>query len=362
MATETVLRTIPATRKENPVNAIQDTLLNGPTFLTNGGTETYLLFQQGFPLRDACAFEVYDDEAAWTALDKRYLRPILDAAHRHGHGVLLDTLVWRSHADYLSALGYPQTDLVRINRSAVAKTAAAVSDWRTGASDRQHHPILLSADLGPRGDGYKVRDAEVRPEAARDYHRQQIEILAGTGVDVLSATTMTSVRETIGLVQAATQTALPVIVSPTVDVDGQVPDGTPLGDFIAHVDEATAGAPLFYMVNCAHPSHLTPTLHAAQAAGADWLSRFRGFRANASCKSHEELDESPHLDRGDPSELANELARMTSAFDFRVVGGCCGTDVEHITAIAEAIAAPDAGHELRDLLEERTPCSDPVTS
>ena len=38
-------------------------LTSGRTFLTFGGGETYLLFQQGFPLREFCAFEVVRDAA-----------------------------------------------------------------------------------------------------------------------------------------------------------------------------------------------------------------------------------------------------------------------------------------------------------
>lgn len=312
-------------------------LLEGPTFLTNGGTETYLLFRQGFLLRDGCGFEVFDDDDAWRDLARAYLHPILDAACHHGHGLLLDLLVWRAHPDYVSALGYPADDVERFNRKAFERTAEAVSTWREESRDGRSCPILLSADLGPRGDGYTVGDARMRPSDAYAYHRRQIEVLAETGVDVLSAITMTSVDETIGLVRAAAETGIPVVVSPTVEVDGRVPDGTPLGEFVHRVDDETDATPLFYMVNCAHPSHVVPTLRDGVHRGENWLGRFRGFRANASRKSHDELDECPELDRGDPDALAREVAEMKRTFDLRVVGGCCGTDAEHIAAIAASV-------------------------
>ncbi len=75
-------------------------------------------------------------------------------------------------------------------------------------------------------------------------------------------------------------------------------------------------------------------LESARSAGEAWLQRFRGFRANASRKSHEELDKSTELDRGDVDELAREMAELSEAFDLRVIGGCCGTDQEHLAAIA----------------------------
>jgi S-methylmethionine-dependent homocysteine/selenocysteine methylase len=198
--------------------------------------------------------------------------------------------------------------------------------------------VLIAADIGPRGDGYRVEDAAVSVEAAREYHELQIRAVAEAGVDLVCAWTMTGLAESIGIVEAAVAAELPIIVSPTVETDGRLPDGSGLGEFIRAVDEATTAAPLFYMVNCAHPTHLTPTLADAREAGASWLERFSGLRANASKKSHEELDGSSELDRGDVRELAREVAAMRETYGLRVIGGCCGTDVEHLAAIA-AIAA-----------------------
>jgi S-methylmethionine-dependent homocysteine/selenocysteine methylase len=105
------------------------------------------------------------------------------------------------------------------------------------------------------------------------------------------------------------------------------------------VDDATSAAPAGFMVNCAHTTHLGPTLRAAAASGAPWLSRFRGLRANASAKTHAELDDSTELDRGDPAGLARDLAQLRRAHAFTIVGGCCGTDAEHLRLIAEALDA-----------------------
>ena len=164
-------------------------------------------------------------------------------------------------------------------------------------------------------------------------------MLARAGVDLLCAYTMTSVAESIGIVLASRDAGLPIVVSPTVETDGTLPDGSPLGAFVARVDEATGGAPLTYMVNCAHPTHVAPTLARARAAGEPWLARFGGLRANSSRKSHAELDESTELDRGNPRELGSEVAALQRDYGLRIVGGCCGTDAEHVAEIARAVAA-----------------------
>ena len=315
----------------------------GQTFLTAGGTETYLLFQQGFPLREGCAFEVFDDEAAWTALQGDYLGPIFDTARRGGYGLLLDTLVWRAQSDFFARLGYAPEDLERFNRLAVERTREAAVAWHRANPGGGDLRVILAGDVGPRGDGYKVSDRSLTPEGAQDYHCTQIATLARAGAELVCGLTLTTVAEAIGVARAAREHGLPVVISPTVETAGTLPDGTPLGELIRRVDDATACAPLFYMVNCAHPTHVAPTLARAKAEGADWLRRFQGIRANASRKSHVELDESPELDRGDPHELGREIAELQRAHGLRVLGGCCGTDAEHIAAIAAAAGRGAAG-------------------
>lgn len=130
---------------------------SGRTFLTPGGTETYLLFQQGYPLRDMCAFDVLDDDAAWEQLAQGYFRPILEAARASGHALLLDTLVWRAHPDFVAAPGR-DGDLRRINELGVRRVRELVAS-ELGEGALRDGTALITADLGPRGDGYQVADA-----------------------------------------------------------------------------------------------------------------------------------------------------------------------------------------------------------
>ena len=305
------------------------------TFVTNPGTETYLVFQQKFDLAEFCGFLVHEDESAWEALEQNYLFPLFETAAHNNQGLLLDTLVWRAQADFIEKLGRQACEIDRINERAVSMTRESVAKWRKQHGVEPHDfPVLITADIGPRGDAYHVAESLASSEPAYAYHRTQVRILAKAGVDLVCALTMTTVAETVGIVRAAAEAALPVIVSPTVETDGRLPDGTPLGVFIEQVDSATNAQPLLYMVNCAHPSHLIPTLEVATLNNDAWLSRFRGFRANASAKSHAELDNSTELDRGDVQALGQQMIEMQSKYDLRVIGGCCGTDHEHVAAMA----------------------------
>lgn len=314
-------------------------LLSSRTFLTFGGNETYLLFVQGFPLREFCAFEVAADEQAWMRMETGLLRPIADVAAERGWGLITDCMVWRASTDYVDRLGHGALGVAGINRRAVERTKRFVEEWRTRSEAARRCPVILAADLGPRGDGYAVGAGAVSVEAARAYHAPQVDALAAAGIDLLVPLTMTNVNEAIGVVRAAQQAGVPTLVSPTIEADGRVPDGTSLGDFVSKVDDATGGYAVGYMVNCAHPNHLEPTLRAATESRARWLERFRGLRANASTKTHVELDNSTELDRGEPLDLARRMAELKDTYRFTILGGCCGTDAAHLRAIAEACSS-----------------------
>ena len=89
------------------------------------------------------------------------------------------------------------------------------------------------------------------------------------------------------------------------------------------------------MINCAHPSHFEDMLDELGPKAR----RVRGLRANASRRSHAELDASTDLDAGDPRELGGDYRALTRKLPaLTVVGGCCGTDHRHVAAIAQSMA------------------------
>jgi S-methylmethionine-dependent homocysteine/selenocysteine methylase len=143
------------------------------------------------------------------------------------------------------------------------------------------------------------------------------------------------VEEAIGVTRAAQRAGMPVAISFTVETDGRLPTGQSLQSAIEQLDQATAGYPSYYMINCAHPSHFAHVL----ADPAPFAQRIYGLRANASRMSHSELNEAAELDIGDPAELGHEYAALKRGLShLNVFGGCCGTDHRHIEQIAAACA------------------------
>jgi S-methylmethionine-dependent homocysteine/selenocysteine methylase len=300
--------------------------LDATTFLTDGGIETTLIFDDGFELPDFAAFALLADPEGRAALD-RYFDSYASIAVRDEVGIVLETVTWRASADWAARLGYSMEALEAVNHDAV--------DLLVGVRARHetpNTPVVISGCIGPRGDGYQAGVA-MSVDEARAYHGVQARAFAASEADLITAITMTYVEEAIGLTEAARAAGMPVVISFTVETDGRLPSGQLLGEAIEAVDAATGAAPAYYMVNCAHPTHFSHVFEGAPA----WAARIGGVRANASMLSHAELDEAEELDRGNPSELADRYLELRAALPgLRVLGGCCGTDHTHIDAISSA--------------------------
>ena len=304
---------------------------DGGFFLSDGGMETALIFLQGQELPHFASFVLLDHEEGRAELIK-YYEQFLPIARSRGVGFLLDTATWRASLDWGQLIGFDAGRLEAINLASVDLVVALREKWETPDT-----PIVLNGAIGPRGDGYKAGRMEA--EEARDYHAFQVDIFARTQADMVSAITMNTVNEGVGIALAAKAAGMPCVVSFTVETDGRLVDGTTLRAAIEMTEEATGGSPVYYMVNCAHPTHFEQALARDEA----WVKRIRGVRANASAKSHAELDESETLDIGDIADLSRRYGTLTRSFPtMRILGGCCGTDHRHMAAICEAISPASA--------------------
>ncbi len=302
---------------------------DGELFLTDGGMETTLIFHQGIDLPYFAAFDLLRAADGPAAL-KAYYETYLDIAKAGAAGFVLESATWRASRDWAEKLGYSTDELAAANCQAIELLA----DLRD-AYETVDQRIVISGCIGPRGDGYDP-NARVTADESEAYHAEQIRTFAETECDLVSALTMTNAEEAIGITRAAAAVGMPVVISFTVETDGNLPTGQKLGDAVALVDAATNEAPAYYMINCAHPTHFEKRI----ATGEAWLDRVGGLRANASTKSHAELDEAEELDDGDPEELAADYGRLRAHLrKANVLGGCCGTDHRHVQAICNASLA-----------------------
>jgi S-methylmethionine-dependent homocysteine/selenocysteine methylase len=299
-------------------------------FLTDGGIETTLIFHEGLELPDFAAFDLLKDAAGYESL-RKYFRTYAAIAKSYQAGFILESATWRASSDWGQKLGYSARELADLNRKAIELLRDIRDEYETADS-----PMVISGCIGPRGDGYNPT-ALMSAEEAQQYHTAQIGVFSQSEADMVTAITMNYVEEAIGIARAAKAAGLPSAISFTVETDGKLPTGQTLREAIERVDEATQGAPAYYMINCAHPQHFESVL----AAGEAWTERIRGLRANASTKSHAELNDSVELDAGDPVEFGRQhRALLDQLKHLNVFGGCCGTDHRHVEEICKARLVP----------------------
>lgn len=291
-------------------------------FVSYTGIETDLIFNRGIDLPGFASYPLLEREEGRKML-RGYYAQLIDMARQKGVGVLLESLTWVANRNRGAAIGHNPASLKKFNIAAIDLIARV-------REEKGDLPTLLSAQMGPRDDGYAPTQ-HMTADEAETYHCEQIETISMTEADMVGAFTLCYPEEAIGIVRAGERFEIPVVIAFTVETDGRLPTGRPLKEAIESVDDATDGGAAYFLINCAHPDHFSDVLEDAK-----WIHRLRGVVANASRLSHAELDESEELDEGDPEELGELIGALCNKFPhFTIVGGCCGTDMRHLRRIVE---------------------------
>jgi len=299
--------------------------LSSSTFMTDGGLETDLIFNKGIDLPEFAAFDLLKSSDGKQTL-KNYYRDYLVIAKKKCKGFVLEAPTYRANPDWIVKIGYTLDDLQVIHNSAIKE----LEDLRNEFED-DNFKVPISICIGPRGDGY-VPSNLMTAQEAEEYHSSQIKVVAKANADLVSALTINYNDEAIGIVNAAKKHHIPVVISYTVETDGNLPSGQSLKDAISSLDSVTNNYVSYFMINCAHPEHFKDVLNPNES----WTKRIKGLRANASNKSHAELDESEILDIGNKEELAKDYSDLKGHLpNLSIIGGCCGTDSTHLESICE---------------------------
>ena len=287
--------------------------LTGKMFVTDGGIETHMIFNLGQDVPDMSVY-LLNMSATGRELMRDYYRAYIPICRKAGQAFLFDTNTWRANPDWGFRAGLDLAALRRANIEAVAFCRQMQVEFAAAGVDS-----IVSGVLGPRRDAWQ-HDRLMTVEESLSYHGMQVEAFAEAGADYVSAYTLTNVPEAVGIARLARRLDLPVVLSFTLETDGNLPGGKPLEVAINEVDAATGGYPAYYMIG--------------------------GLRVNASMLSHAELDNSPELDIGDATDLAQRYARLLPMLpNIRVIGGCCGTDHRHIGAICSTcLPSPHQHH------------------
>lgn len=305
--------------------------LSSPYLIAYSSLETLLIFAEEKELPCYASFVLVKSEEGRDRI-RRFYEEHIRLAISHQRSILLDTVGWRANSDWAGKLGIFGDELDDLNRKSVELMVDLQRSMETPGTK-----IVLSGSVGPRGDGYRT-DFRMTPAEAQQYHAHQINVYRDSAIDIIVAYTLTYLDEALGITLAARSAQIPIALSFTLETNGCLPSKESLRTCIEEIDAKTGAWPMFYMVNCIHPIHFIDLLRLHREE--PWVKRIRGFRCNASKLSHEELDNAATLDDGDPVEFGSIHRALREVLPHVVVmGGCCGTDIRHISQICQQCTA-----------------------
>jgi len=261
---------------------------------------------------------IYDEKGRYELgkLYKAYLQVALDA----DLPFIMFTPTWRANVERVKDSRAP----LNINADAVKFMNKIRDDQKIGESK-----ILIGGMIGCKNDCYRPQEG-LSVSESEQFHSWQTIQLAKAGVDFLVAETLPNIHEATGIAKAMSNTGIPYIISFVINRDGYVLDGTDLHTAIMIIDSCTINVPIGFMVNCSYPTFL----HASeQPAGV--FNRLIGYHANASSLDHSDLDGAEVLHVEDVSQWGAEMLLLNRNYGVRLLGGCCGTGVEHLKYLVE---------------------------
>jgi S-methylmethionine-dependent homocysteine/selenocysteine methylase len=300
----------------------------GRFYLSEGGTETEILYKYGFELPQFATFPLLDNPEAVSKMQGMY-RNYLDVVAKHGMCALIGGLDYRASPDWAELLGYSPEALSEANHKSINFLREVADEYLSDIPE-----ILIQGLIGPRGDAYE-RNRSITENEAEDYHSVQLTTLKEADVDLALAITFNNVPESIGVARAAKKIGVPLAISLTLDSTSKLNSGPSLAEAITQIDDETDLAPEFYLINCSHPLEYEPAIESG-----DWINRIRGVRPNASKLEKIALCKIGHLEDGDPIELGEQCGDLARRYPHMDIwGGCCGTWDTHLDQIAKNLRA-----------------------
>ncbi len=213
-------------------------------------------------------------------------------------------------------LEYINTRLVELSKEAVAKTGyRAYIAGNLTMTGRQLYPI-----------------GNLQLEELIDVYKEQIRCLVKAGVDLLVVETMMSLAEARAALIAAKETCdLPVIISMTYNEDGRTLYGTDPKTAVIVLQSLGADA---IGINCSTgPKEMICLVEQMKEyANVPILAK-----PNAGMP---ELVDGETVYAMTPEEFAGYGRQLVEA-GAGIIGGCCGTTKEHITALAQTVRLMD---------------------
>lgn len=282
------------------------------------------------------------DGATGTELEKRGV-PMDEAAWCAAALVTHPETVREVHGDYLRA----GADVIITNTFPTARhvlepagmgerfrelNTLAVELAKQARESAAESPVYIAGSISTFS-AHNNDSREPPEKTARANYREQAEVLAGAGVDLIALEMMRDLAQTRYAVEAAVSTGLPVWVGFSCK---RAADGTVvLWDEGHTLAEALAETPL-------HGVSLVSVMHTlVEDAGPALREVVAGWEGPVGAYPHAGKFVMPNwqfTDMISPEDFARR-AREWLDLGARVIGGCCGIGPDHIRALKEELPA-----------------------
>ncbi len=202
-------------------------------------------------------------------------------------------------------------------------------------ADKAGRPVVVAGSVGPTGEIMEPMGALTHASAVEMFHEQAEGLKAG-GADVLWVETISSDEEFKAAAEAAKLANMPWCGTMSFDTAGRTMMGFTSSDLAALV--ATLDhPPLAFGANCGvGASDLLRTILGFRASGTEIPYIAKG---NAGIPKY--VDGHIHYD-GTP-ELMAKYAVLARDAGAKIIGGCCGTQTEHLKAMRKALEETPRG-------------------
>lgn len=306
-------------------------LKNSEAMITDGGIETRIKYETTLKMDpDLEVARLVYDPAGKEALTKIY-QSYMNVGYEFNLPILIGTPTFRANLARIQKAGFKKPDdIIKINHDCVRLQTDLRKSYGAYANK-----IFIAGVIGPKNDAYQPEEA-LSVEDAYEYHLHQVNAFASSDVDFLFAPTFPALSEAMGVAKAMSTSKLPYVVSFVITAAGTLLDDTNIATAIEMIDTEINPRPAFYSLSCIHPSICDQAMqHHANAAIAG--KRLLEIKANTSIKPPSELVQLTHLESEAPQQYAEEMLALKKKYGFKILGGCCGTNQEHIYYLAKLL-------------------------
>jgi S-methylmethionine-dependent homocysteine/selenocysteine methylase len=253
----------------------------------------------------------------------------IKAAKKYYFPIIINAATFRASKNHLTHFGLDKlSDIKRVNIACIDFVKSIQDDFSCLKS-----PIYISAPLGSMNDAYYV-DSQLTVEKAKNYHQDQMNVFKESKIDYVHAVTISSISEAMGIACAAQECGIEYTIGFILNEHGHLLDGTPLSKAINIIDESIKHKSIGYFITCTHASVILKLKDLYPE-----YNRIIGIQVNGSNLPSVALTNMSKNISDTPEKIAKDILSIKKQLNIKIIGGCCGTSVEHLMEMARFYSA-----------------------